>query len=81
MPPWKFATGDLDARKHWDAYQQAYSDAVAATGTPWAPWTIVPADSKFHRNLMIATVLKQAFEALPLKYPPDDPALKNLKVA
>ena len=64
---WKFATGDLDARKHWDAYQQAYSDAVAATGTPWAPWTIVPADSKFHRNLMIATMLKQAFEALQLK--------------
>ena len=29
--------------------------AIAATGTPWAPWTIVPADSKTHRNLMIAT--------------------------
>ena len=25
----------------------------AATGTSWAPWTIVPADSKTHRNLMI----------------------------
>jgi PPK2 family polyphosphate:nucleotide phosphotransferase len=77
---WKFAAGDLDVRKQWDAYQQAYNDAIAATGTPWAPWTIVPADSKTHRNLMIATVMKQVFQDKKLHYPPSDPALKNLKV-
>ena len=77
---WKFALGDLDARKHWDSYQKAYSDAVAATGTKWAPWTIVPADSKTHRNLMIATVMKQVMTGLKLRYPPTDPALKNIKV-
>jgi PPK2 family polyphosphate:nucleotide phosphotransferase len=77
---WKFAVGDLDARKHWDDYQKAYGDAIAATGTPWAPWTIVPADSKTHRNLMIATAMKQVFEDMKLRYPPTDPALKNLKV-
>jgi len=77
---WKFAIGDLDARKKWDAYQQAYSDAIAATGTPWAPWTIVPADSKTHRNLMIANVVKQTLQGLKLRFPPADPALKNIKV-
>lgn len=77
---WKFAAGDLDVRKQWSEYQQAYSDAVGATGTPWAPWTIVPADSKTHRNLMIATAIKQAFEGMKLHYPPSDPALKNIKV-
>jgi len=77
---WKFAAGDLDARKHWDAYQQAYSSAIAATGTAWAPWTIVPADSKTHRNLMIATVMKQVLTGLKLRYPPSDPALKNITV-
>ena len=77
---WKFALGDLDARKHWAEYQQAYSDAIAATGTPWAPWTIVPADSKTHRNLMIATAVKEALLACKLRYPPDDPALKGLRV-
>ena len=77
---WKFAAGDLEVRKQWAAYQQAYSDAIAATGTPWAPWTIVPADSKTHRNLMIATVLKKTLEGLKLRYPPTDPALKNIKV-
>jgi len=77
---WKFAVGDLDARKHWDDYQKAYGSLVAATGTKWAPWTIVPADSKTHRNLMIATTLKQVFQELKLRYPPTDPALKNIKV-
>jgi len=77
---WKFAAGDLDVRKQWDDYQKAYNQAVAATGTPWAPWTIVPADSKTHRNLMIATAMKQVLQSLKLRYPPGDPALKNLKV-
>ena len=77
---WKFAAGDLEARKHWDGYQQAYTDAIAATGTPWAPWTIVPADSKAHRNLMIATAMKQVFQNMKLRYPPGDPALNLIKV-
>ncbi len=77
---WKFAAGDLDARKQWDAYQRAYSDAIAATGTPWAPWTIVPADSKTHRNLMIASAVVQALKGLKLRYPPGAPELAQLRV-
>ena len=77
---WKFALGDLEFRKHWRQYQKAYSAAVAATGTPWAPWTIVPADSKTHRNLMIATVMKQVLLGLKLRYPPRDPALADITV-
>jgi PPK2 family polyphosphate:nucleotide phosphotransferase len=77
---WKFAVGDLEDRKLWDDYQGAYAAAVAATGTPWAPWTIVPADSKTHRNLMIGTLTKKALLGLKLRYPPGDPALANIKV-
>ena len=77
---WKFAVGDLDERTRWHDYEAAYGAAVAATGTPWAPWTIVPADSKTHRNLMIATVVKQTLQSLKLAYPPGDPALNTIKV-
>jgi PPK2 family polyphosphate:nucleotide phosphotransferase len=77
---WKFSMGDLDVRKQWDAYQSAYSAAIAATGTPWAPWTIVPADSKTHRNLMIATVVKQALQKLKLAYPTGDASLVGIRV-
>jgi len=77
---WKFAPGDLEVRKQWAAYQQAYSDAISATGSAWAPWTIVPADSKVHRNLMIATSIKRALEGMKLRYPPSDPSLDKIKV-
>ncbi len=78
---WKFAAGDLEVRKRWDDYQAAYGAAIAATGTPWAPWTIVPADSKTHRNLMIATAVKNALQGLDLRYPAGDPALARIRVA
>ena len=77
---WKFSLGDLEVRKQWKQYQQAYEDLLNATSTPWAPWTVVPADSKTHRNLMIATLVRQTLEQLDLRYPPDDPALKELKI-
>ncbi len=77
---WKFAPGDLEVRKQWAQYQKAYAAAIDATGTKWAPWTVVPSDSKTHRNLMIATLMKQTFERLKLRYPPADPALATLRV-
>ena len=77
---WKFAIGDLEARKQWKPYQRAYEDLLKATSTPWAPWTVVPSDSKTHRNLMIAVRVRQALLDLDLRYPPENPALKNIKV-
>ncbi|HET9205506.1 MAG TPA: PPK2 family polyphosphate kinase, partial [Burkholderiaceae bacterium] len=60
---WKFDVGDLDVRKRWKDYMAAYDAAIRATGTPWAPWTVVPADSKTHRNLMIGTLMTQRLRA------------------
>ena len=77
---WKFAAADIDVRKQWDSYQKAYGALLGATSTDWAPWTIVPANSKTHRNLMIATVVRDTLRQLKLRYPPGDPALNGLKV-
>ncbi len=77
---WKFNPEDLVARRQWDDYQAAYQRAIEATGTPWAPWTIVPADSKTHRNLMIATLLKRTLQALPLAYPTGDASLVGTRI-
>lgn len=77
---WKFSTGDLEVRKQWNAYRKAYEGFLSATSTPWAPWNIVPADSKTHRNLMIATIVRDTLKNLPLRFPPLDPELKNLRV-
>ena len=77
---WKFSLGDLEVRRQWDDYQRAYDALLRATSTEWAPWTVVPADSKTHRNLMIATRVRDTLRALDLRYPPHDPRLEGLIV-
>lgn len=77
---WKFNVGDLEARKQWAAYQRAYADLLSATSTPHAPWTVVPANSKSHRNLMIATVVRDTLAGMGLRYPAGDPAVVGVKV-
>jgi len=64
---WKFDPHDLEVRKRWDAYRAAYEFMLARTGTQHAPWTIVPANSKTHRNVMIGTVVRDALAALKLR--------------
>jgi len=77
---WKFDPHDLEVRKRWDAYQGAYAFMLGHTGTPHAPWTIVPADSKSHRNLMIATVVRDTLAALGLRYPPAKEGVAGVRV-
>lgn len=75
---WKFDTSDLTTRAQWDAYQQAYDEALAATSTSHAPWHIIPANSKRHRNLMVAQLLVSTMQSMQLTLPPPNPALKKL---
>jgi PPK2 family polyphosphate:nucleotide phosphotransferase len=77
---WKFSLGDIEVRKQWADYQKAYEALLGATSTPHAPWTVVPADSKTHRNLMIATLVRDKLKSLGLTYPPDDPKIAGLKI-
>jgi PPK2 family polyphosphate:nucleotide phosphotransferase len=51
---WKLAASDWETRKHWDAYQEAYEDALSKCSTMEAPWYIVPANHKWYRNLAIS---------------------------
>ena len=77
---WKFEAGDLVQRLKWDGYQRAYERAIMATDTDEAPWYIIPADSKTHRNLLVSTLLLEIMESLKLSFPPADPELTKLKV-
>ncbi|WP_375767600.1 polyphosphate kinase 2 family protein [Archangium gephyra] len=54
---WKINAGDWEDREHWDDYTQAYEEALSRTSAKKAPWTIVPADSKWYRNLVVARTL------------------------
>ena len=66
---WKFNVGDLGERKLWSQYTKAYEDVLNKTSTKWAPWYIVPANRKWYRNLVIASVLVEALNELKMAYP------------
>lgn len=74
---WKFNAGDLDERKLWDEYNEAYHDALRKCSTPWAPWYFVPADKNKARNYLIAKRIVTTMEDLKLEYPEPKTDLKQ----
>jgi PPK2 family polyphosphate:nucleotide phosphotransferase len=67
---WKFNDGDLEERKLWENYIEAFETMMAATSTGQAPWHIVPANRKWYRNLVIADRVVNALEDMKLRTPP-----------
>src|SRR5205085_12171001 len=70
---WKFDPIDLKERKFWEEYRSAYAKAIAETDADHAPWYVIPADSKTHRNLAVASIMLEAMQAMKLAYPPPKP--------
>jgi len=66
---WKYSAGDTDEREHWDEYQAAFADAIAATHAPWAPWYRIPADNKHYMRWAVADIVARTMESLPLRWP------------
>ena len=66
---WKFSTGDVIERQHWDDYMAAYEAAIRATATEDAPWYVVPADHKWFTRLVVVAAMVDALERLDLKAP------------
>ena len=79
---WKFSFGDLEERKYWDAYMDAYEDMIRNTATEDAPWHVVPANNKWYARMVISSALAEALEALDPKFPKvDDDYRRRLAAA
>jgi PPK2 family polyphosphate:nucleotide phosphotransferase len=70
---WKFSMGDLEERRYWDDYQEAFDDALSRTSTDHAPWYVVPANRKWFRNLAVASILADTMAELKPRYPAVSP--------
>jgi PPK2 family polyphosphate:nucleotide phosphotransferase len=66
---WKFEPHDVVERQHWDAYMQAYEEALNATSRPWAPWYAIPADDKSYMRARVAEIIIDALQSIGLEYP------------
>ncbi len=77
---WKFDPSDVSERQLWDEYRQAYADAIGRTSTEAAPWYVVPANRKWYRNLVVASVIVEALESLQMRYPPPAEGLDQVRI-
>ena len=77
---WKFSASDLETRKQWPLYMDAYSNALKQCHCAGAPWYIIPADDKLYRNLVIARVIVQTLRDMAPQFPKPEPGLESINI-
>ena len=77
---WKFRESDIQERRLWPAYMEAYEEALTKTSTTWAPWYIIPSDRKWLRDLLVSEEIVRTLEGFRMHYPPLPPELRAARV-
>jgi PPK2 family polyphosphate:nucleotide phosphotransferase len=66
---WKFSLADIEERKFWKHYMNAYEECLSATSTGASPWYVVPADDKENARLIVSQIVVDTLEGLKMTYP------------
>jgi PPK2 family polyphosphate:nucleotide phosphotransferase len=77
---WKFEHGDIAERAHWDAYTEAYQQAISETSTDDAPWYIIPGNHKWYRNLVVSQLLVDKLQSLDMRYPDPIDGIADIRI-
>ena len=67
---WKYRPGDVDDRLLWNDFMEAYRVALARCSTDYAPWFVIPADRKWHRDWLLAQLVAETLREMNPQYPP-----------
>jgi PPK2 family polyphosphate:nucleotide phosphotransferase len=74
---WKFSTADVQERKFWKHYMEAYEECLSATSTGDSPWYVIPADNKENARLIVSHIILDALGELKMSYPKTSEARRN----
>ncbi|MBP5294579.1 MAG: polyphosphate kinase 2 family protein [Lachnospiraceae bacterium] len=66
---WKFSGSDYEERAYWDAYQEAFEDAINATSTKHCPWYVVPADHKWYMRYVVSEIILKTLREMDPQFP------------
>lgn len=66
---WKFSSSDVEERKYWDDYQEAFEEAINNTATEHCPWYVVPADNKWYMRYIVSEIILSVLEDMDPQYP------------
>jgi PPK2 family polyphosphate:nucleotide phosphotransferase len=64
---WKYNEKDIEEAKLWKQYRKAYEDAIEECS--YIPWIIVPSDSNWYKEHIIAKTVRDTLKGLKMKYP------------
>jgi|SRR5688572_29267094 len=64
---WKYNRKDIEESHHWKNYRKVYEDCFE--NCDLVPWTIVPADSNWYKEYVIALKVHSLLKSLDMKYP------------
>lgn len=76
---WKLNAGDYAARDKWNAYREAYEDAITKCNSKESPWFVIPADHKWYRDAAVAAITYQTFAEMDPKMPPVEVDLAEIR--
>lgn len=77
---WKLNVGDYEARDRWDAYREAYQDAISKCNTKHAPWFVIPSDNKWYRDAAVAGVVHETLDDMDPQMPKPDVDLDEIQM-
>ncbi|WP_394289361.1 polyphosphate kinase 2 family protein [Microbacterium sp.] len=69
---WKYNPGDVDERKLWPQYMDAYQAVFERTSTERAPWHVVPANAKWYARLAVQALVLDTLERIDPQWPAAD---------
>ena len=77
---WKFRKADLEVRKRFEEYVDAYEDVIEQTSSEHAPWFVVPADRNWVKATAVAELLVASLERLDPRLPKPEAGLEGLVI-
>lgn len=77
LKKWKYSDEDLKSSKKWNDYMEVYESILNRCNK--IPWTIVPSDDKWHRDFVVASIIKEKLESMLLSFPMQNTITKKDK--
>jgi PPK2 family polyphosphate:nucleotide phosphotransferase len=76
---WKLNVGDYRVRDKWNAYREAYEQALERCNHADSPWYVIPADQKWYRDAAVAAIVRDTLAAMNPQMPPVDVDLEEIR--
>ena len=66
---WKMSLQDVEERKDWEKYMDAYQELLDKTSSPNSPWYVIPANDKKNARLIISRIILGELKSLDMHFP------------